>query len=499
MSLIIQSLTLSSFMCYKSLELEFKSNNVISGHNGSGKSTIIHAISLGLFNSYPNSLKELIRHGETTSTVVIKFLCKNTEYQITRIFGNKSLTELVCNEETITGNKECYRYLAVLFGDINLSSIYQYLFINPSNITWMFLLEPSKRKVLFNDAMGLDKYEKIWDQLRGSQKLLIKYQQQIDKQVQFELGRKKSIIEERENLTFFKDSLDKLIIKQKLFDNNKDSIEKLVRLKDDIVNCNIAISKLRSKISKELSKLKQAKDNKCYACGQSIKNPEDIVKELEGVIFEYETKLSNLLDREEELKLEYNSIDSGLDSNLKDYSRNIVSLEENIKRIKNLSFDDSILQELKQDKVKVDNKLELLKFIRDGIKQIPPLIVKSMNENISVEASKILSEIMETAVDVIIDENYNVNVGINDDVLQFYQLSSGQQVMAAIAIRLATIKYISGDLNIVFLDEPTVNLDTERKQRLSYILSNVGFNQTFVISHDDVFNNYDNVVNVEEL
>ena len=52
---------------------------------------------------------------------------------------------------------------------------------------------------------------------------------------------------------------------------------------------------------------------------------------------------------------------------------------------------------------------------------------------------------------------------------------------------------------IAFFDEPTTNMDAERRENLAVQLSNIKhFDQLFVISHDDTFEGYvDNVVTIE--
>jgi exonuclease SbcC len=69
----------------------------------------------------------------------------------------------------------------------------------------------------------------------------------------------------------------------------------------------------------------------------------------------------------------------------------------------------------------------------------------------------------------------------------FAQLSGGEQMSAALAIRLALLKKLS-NLNIAFFDEPTQNMDELRRTNLAEQIRRVrGFEQLIVISHDDTF------------
>jgi exonuclease SbcC len=79
----------------------------------------------------------------------------------------------------------------------------------------------------------------------------------------------------------------------------------------------------------------------------------------------------------------------------------------------------------------------------------------------------------------------------------FQQLSGGEQMAAALAVRLALLKEVSA-VDLAFFDEPTANLDARRRDNLAeQILDVKGFSQLFVISHDDTFEqDTDHVVRV---
>ncbi len=66
---------------------------------------------------------------------------------------------------------------------------------------------------------------------------------------------------------------------------------------------------------------------------------------------------------------------------------------------------------------------------------------------------------------------------------------------AALAVRLALLRRLSR-LDIAFFDEPTQNMDGERRGALAEQVRRVrGFDQLIVISHDDTFEQgLDNVI-----
>jgi exonuclease SbcC len=81
---------------------------------------------------------------------------------------------------------------------------------------------------------------------------------------------------------------------------------------------------------------------------------------------------------------------------------------------------------------------------------------------------------------------------------RFVNLSGGEQMCAALAVRLALLKVLA-DLDIAFFDEPTTNMDRSRRQGLAEALGRLkSFAQLFVISHDDTFETItENVIAVE--
>jgi exonuclease SbcC len=84
-------------------------------------------------------------------------------------------------------------------------------------------------------------------------------------------------------------------------------------------------------------------------------------------------------------------------------------------------------------------------------------------------------------------DNYEIRIEQAGEERSFRQLSGGEQMAAAIAVRLALLRRIT-DVDIAFFDEPTANLDATRRESLAdQIMALRGFSQIFVISHDDTF------------
>ena len=87
-----------------------------------------------------------------------------------------------------------------------------------------------------------------------------------------------------------------------------------------------------------------------------------------------------------------------------------------------------------------------------------------------------------------LESPYLVSVKSGEQSIPFEQLSGGEQVAVAIAIRGAMARKFTNTKFSIF-DEPTNNLDLERRKSLS---DNIGeilqeLDQSIIVTHDDTF------------
>lgn len=158
----------------------------------------------------------------------------------------------------------------------------------------------------------------------------------------------------------------------------------------------------------------------------------------------------------------------------------------------------SVLTEFKE-KERLEKVSELTTFIRDTLKEAAPLVARNYVFHVSVEANQMYREITGNAEQTLKwGEDYAISLEEDGYDRPFQSLSGGEQMAAALAVRLALLKQLT-DLRLAFFDEPTSNLDYERRENLAMQISQIKhFDQLFVISHDDTFEGYvDNVVTIE--
>ena len=130
----------------------------------------------------------------------------------------------------------------------------------------------------------------------------------------------------------------------------------------------------------------------------------------------------------------------------------------------------------------------MLEHLRRVLKEAGPLVTRALVEIISHQASRLYGDILGSHSGRLRwSEDYEIQVEHAGYVRLFPQLSGGEQMAAALAVRLALLREISS-IDLVFFDEPTSNLDETRRENLAdQILGIRDLSQLFVVSHDDTF------------
>lgn len=177
------------------------------------------------------------------------------------------------------------------------------------------------------------------------------------------------------------------------------------------------------------------------------------------------------------------------------------SLKETEEKLKTIYEKVADLDEHNATYAHLQKVKDTLGFLRQAIRDAGPEITKMIVAAVSISADRLFSEIMQDpAAHLVWTEDYDIIISDGDQERHFNQLSGGEQMSAALSVRMALLKEISS-IDIAFFDEPTVNLDAQRRESLAeQILGVRGFTQLFVISHDDSFEyGTDNVVKVQKI
>jgi len=140
----------------------------------------------------------------------------------------------------------------------------------------------------------------------------------------------------------------------------------------------------------------------------------------------------------------------------------------------------------------------LLDHLRGVLRDAGPKVTRALVEVISLQAARLYADVMaDHTARLRWTEDYDILLTSSGRERSFQQLSGGEQMAAALAVRLALLREVSA-IDLAFFDEPTANLDDQRRDNLAEQILNVkGFSQLFVISHDDTFErDTDNTVRV---
>jgi len=174
-----------------------------------------------------------------------------------------------------------------------------------------------------------------------------------------------------------------------------------------------------------------------------------------------------------------------LGARLPEIIKRLQDVERQLTNLKTLQHKrDQAQIELKQrDKVK-----HFITFARKAYKQAGPRITERYVQSISREADKLFRELLNRQnVALEWTRDYEIVVQEGAHPRRFINLSGGEQMCAALAVRLALLKVLA-DIDIAFFDEPTTNMDRPRREQLAEAIANIKtFRQLFVISHDETF------------
>ena len=199
-------------------------------------------------------------------------------------------------------------------------------------------------------------------------------------------------------------------------------------------------------------------------------------------------------------------IDETYQSMRSEHDRLAGSLPQQQQFLKELQRQIDDLKELAQkrdaalgDRKKRERTKRFINFARKAYREAGPRITERYVQQISREGDRLFRELLNRPnIALTWTRDYEILVQEGPNNRRFVNLSGGEQMCAALAVRLALLKVLA-DIDIAFFDEPTTNMDRLRRESLAEAIARIrSFNQLFVISHDDTFEKVtENVIIVE--
>ncbi|MGC8956174.1 MAG: hypothetical protein ACP5JS_08855, partial [Fervidobacterium sp.] len=347
----------------------------------------------------------------------------------------------------------------------------------------------------------------------------------IDKEFQYLIKLESSLKSDLKNLNASFDELKKQLIELRMqYENTTDNIQKINEDKEKIKkelerlcekvseykDVDVELEKVRSQISESEKEMEYYRPmyekynlNKNIAGKyQELLEKQNTLKlsvsEINGKVRRKSDEISKfpVLEMLESEKMNLESEIESEKKKLKEVEVELGRLSEALKhgqdRKKQRNERVAEKKEREKEKLIYEKKLEMTKQFREKLKTMGVEVTKRLTQSISTEATEHYRKITGKFEEIIIDHsNQKYIFKIVDSVKGerlFNELSGGEQVSAGISLRIA-IANILTDANMYILDEPTVNLDDERRallaENLKVLLSNL--KQAFIVTHDEVF------------
>ncbi|MEM2098509.1 MAG: AAA family ATPase [Candidatus Bathyarchaeia archaeon] len=165
------------------------------------------------------------------------------------------------------------------------------------------------------------------------------------------------------------------------------------------------------------------------------------------------------------------------EAKLRDLEKELIRLEQEKfgfqTQVTKLDAELKVLEKTAKEKQRIEDYMSILNRIRDAYgKDGIQKLIRARARPVLEKATRDLFERFNLAYsDVKIDDDYNISVLGPAGEQGIDQISGGERVALAIALRLAIAQVLSGKVETVIMDEPTTHLDEERRKELVNILN----------------------------
>jgi DNA repair exonuclease SbcCD ATPase subunit len=533
---------LSTGQNFTEIFLDRNPTTLILGENGSGKSTMLDALTFSLFGKpFRNINKpQLINSiNEKNAIVEVEFTIGKKNYLVRR--GIKpNVFDILCDDVLVNQDAKSKDYQDHLEKNIlkmNFKSFTQIVILGSSSFVPFMQLKAPDRRAIVEDLLDIQIFSTMNQLLKF--KISDNKTELKDNDVQVELNQSHIEMQE-EYISKMKENNEELInTNRKNVEDSEKQIKalnkKIKNISDEIEGLTLKISD-HNKVQKKYQKLQQYNDEiqknikkiekeivfysqntDCPTCKQSIDhdhrsceitNKNVKKEELLKAIDKLESEFENIFDRMKEIE----NIQTKINELNVDVSKNNVSIsalnqyiskindEINLLTVKGADVNDS-LEKLKtyqknkkflhEQKENLINQKELYDIaytlLKDSgiktriIKQYLPIMNKLINKYLSS---------MDFYVSFNLDENFNETIKSRfRDEFTYASFSEGEKSRIDLALIMAwrAIAKLKNSMNtnLLVLDEVfDSSLDSEGTEDLLKILTSIGKNTNiFVISH----------------
>lgn len=526
--MIIKYIEFKNFNSYsnKLQRIDFDINNqrlyLVSGKNGSGKSTISDVIKFSLYGKVKgkkiNDLVNRINGGLYTK---ICFLKNNNEIIIERGV-DPTFTKLYINGDLydLPDKRDIQKYIEDEILKIDSSIFNNTISLSINDFKSFVTMTPNEKRNIIDKIFGLELLNFIIKDVRG---LLNSNLQKFDNT---------NIVLDNINQTFkiYKKQIDDLVNEINNYNNfDKDLLLKDIQtLKDEYNKTNNDFNEFNNKkteldgklsdlntkliaLNKDLKiindRLNLYKNKTCPYCLSDLTDDKHVnllndLNNQKNILNGKLNKGNELLNKIKTKISEYNNTLKEFGSKLNELNKKITELNLKInkndedKKLKIEQIDKMILEhknlyDLNNYKINIiDNKIKFLKKVDNiiGDNGFKSFLIKSIIPSLNNIVNGFLND-MGVDFKIYIDELFNVNVYYLGEVINYDTLSSGERKKLDFSILLSIIELIKMkilNINLIFLDEIFYTIDQDSINDVLLIIKNYSkkYNlNIFLVSH----------------
>ncbi|MEM4883644.1 MAG: AAA family ATPase [Nitrososphaerota archaeon] len=178
--MIIHSVRLRNFISHRDTFIEFPQGlTVLVGDNGSGKTSILDAITFALFKEHGRGRDEnLINRAASSAIVQVTFSSGGRAYEVTWRLGRGRKTQATLRDLTSgatllvdAGERTVLPEIERILGiprEVFLSAAY----VRQGEMAKLLEARPSERKEIISRLLGIEELERLWEELRMPIRLL---------------------------------------------------------------------------------------------------------------------------------------------------------------------------------------------------------------------------------------------------------------------------------------------------------------------------------------
>ena len=542
----LTSIYMKNWKCFTKKKIDFDKITFLNWKNGEGKTSVIQAIILCLFDKRPDGLDfaSLVDISKE-SKIVLNFTHKANSYVVEREVGKTSAYKVFKNDELISRtNKESKQKLSEIISDSILTSLWGYEPLSVSNVlNTNYLYEILEEE--FKEPLAIKQFfttDKTYNQKRKStlqakihnekltQKEIDALKEELDyieskiKEKAFisdnEIVKAKQAAEDYKDYVKLKRELDNCLpytydretcLKlrefgrtQEEWDSYFEDIEKQLEEEKAKTSGSPLIKYPKATITQLINESK-CNDNKCILCGGEFHEPKidyniadnNKIQRLEKLLKEKEEEDWNFMRLLESMKywsltkklnnvlyVEDYDYQSVLDNYDKDTNNKYKLYEEKKNTFATLNQDMANIQELLDATKKYDEDKNCISIVEQYIAEAKTYYAN----NIAETAKEILHNINARYTDLFIENGvYKVTLWdkdyMNQSVLAVQSLSKGEKTIVALSLILSIRDLFMKDLPLI-MDESFANLDADNLDAIKTLIQN-DTNQWIIVSHDE--------------